>query len=181
MIPKFLTTDNVWAIDSNESDVLIKSRHSLIDYMDGSKNNFKGHVAIHDNELEDASIEFYLNVNNKDIQSKEKYSDLKLIDFFETDETPIIQFKSTSFQKINKNLNFLKGNLTIKNITKVVELDAEFIGIYILNGVRKASFEIIGNINRNDFGLKYNSFSNHNSYAAGTDIKLIANLEFTHN
>lgn len=173
--------NNEWAIDSNESDVLIKTRHSLIDYMSGDKNKFKGHVAIQDNEVEDASIEFSLNVNNKDIASKQKNSDLKLIDFFENDESPIIQFKSTSFQKINKNLNFLKGNLTIKNITKVVELDAEFIGYNNYNGVQKASFEIIGNINRKDFGLNYNAYSHHGGFAAGSDIKLIANLEFTHN
>jgi polyisoprenoid-binding protein YceI len=171
--------NNEWAIDSNESDVLIKTRHSLIDYMSGEKNNFKGHVAILDNELEDASIEFLLNVNNKGL--KQKNSNLKLIDFFEKDELPIIQFKSTSFQKINKNLNFLKGNLTIKNITKVVELDAEFIGYNNYNGVQKASFEIIGNINRKDFGLNYNAYSLNGGYAAGSDIKLIANLEFTHN
>jgi polyisoprenoid-binding protein YceI len=167
---------NEWEIDSNESDVLIKTRHSLIDYMSGSKNNFKGYVAIQNDELEDASIEFLLNVNNK-----KNRTDLKLIDFFDYDETPVIEFKSTSFQKINKNINFLKGNLTIKNITKVVELDTEFIGYNNYNGVQKASFEITGNINRKDFRLNYNPYSNHDGYAAGTDIKLIANLEFIHN
>jgi len=102
---------------------------------------------------------------------------LKLIDFFDYDETPVIQFKSTSFQKINKNINFLKGHLTIRNITKEVELDTEFIGYNNYNGVQKASFEITGNINRQDFGLN----SNYGGYAMGSDIKLIANLEFTHN
>lgn len=165
--------ENEWKIDSNESDVLIKTRHSLIDYMSGSKNNFKGHVAIQNNEVEDASIEFSLKVNDKDSNS-----DLKLIDFFENEETPVIQFKSTSFQKVNKSINFLKGNLTIQNITKVVELDAEFIGYNDYNGTKNASFEIIGNINPKDFGLYYNSYSSHNGYAVGSDIKLIANLEF---
>jgi polyisoprenoid-binding protein YceI len=164
---------NEWKIDSNESDVLIKTRHSLIDYMSGSKNNFKGRVAIQNNEVEDASIEFSLKANDKN-----RNSDLKLIDFFDYDETPVIQFKSTSFQKINKNLNFLKGHLTIKNITKVVELDTEFIGYNNYNGVQKASFEITGNINRKEFGLNYNSYSNLGGSAVGSDIKLIANLEF---
>lgn len=165
-----------WSIDSNKSDVLIKSRHALIDYMDGSKENFKGHIAIKDNELEDAFIEFSLNVSGRNHKS-----DVKLIDFYTTDESSIIQFKSTSFQKINNNINFLKGNLTIKNITKVVELDTEFIGYNEYNGIRKASFEIIGNINRKDFGLNYNTFSQNGGYAVGSDIKLIANLEFTAN
>lgn len=167
--------ENEWEIDSNESDVLIKTRHSLIDYMSGSKNNFKGHVAIQNNEVEDAFIEFSLKANDKNANS-----DLKLIDFFGYNETPVIQFKSTSFQKINKNINFIKGYLTIKNITKVVELDTEFIGYNNYSGVRKASFEITGNINRKDFGLNYNAYSNPMGHAVGSDIKLIANLEFIH-
>lgn len=162
-----------WKIDASESDVLIKTRRSLIDYMSGTKNNFKGHIAIQNNEVENASIEFSLHVNDK-----ESNSDLKLIDFFEHDETPVIQFKSTSFQKVNKSINFLKGNLTIQNITKVVELDAEFIGYSDYNGTKNASFEIVGNINPKDFGLHYNSYTSHNGYAVGSDIKLIANLEF---
>lgn len=172
--------ENEWAIDSNGSDVLIKSRHSLIGYMPGNKNNFKGHVAIQNDEVEDASIEFSLNVNDKESNSIQKNKDPKFTDLFEDDETPLIQFKSTSFQKINKNINFLKGFLTIKNITKVVELDTEFIGFNNYNGVQKASFEITGNINRKDFGLNYNILSPNGGHPIGRDIKLIANLEFSH-
>ena len=172
--------ENEWAIDSNESDVLIKSRHSLIGYMHGNKNNFKGHVAIQNNEVEDASIEFSLNVNDKEAYSIQKNKDPKFTDLFEEDETPLIQFKSTSFQKINKNINFLKGFLTIKNITKVVELDTEFVGFNNYNGVQKASFEVTGNINRKDFGLNYNILSSNGGHPMGRDIKLIANLEFSH-
>jgi polyisoprenoid-binding protein YceI len=172
--------ENEWEIDSNESDVLIKSRHSLIGYMPGTKNNFKGHVAIENDQVEDASIEFSLNMNDKKANSIHTNKDLKFADLFEEDETPLIQFKSTSFQKINKNINFLKGFLTIKNITKVVELDTEFIGFNNYNGVEKASFEITGNINRKEFGLNANSHSTNGGYPMGKDIKLIANLEFTH-
>lgn len=172
--------ENEWAIDSNGSDVLIKSRHSLIGYMSGNKNNFKGHVAIQNDEVEDASIEFSLNVNDKEANSIQKNKDLKFIDLFDENEAPQIQFKSTSFQKINKNINFLKGFLTIKNITKVVELDTEFIGFNNYNGVQKASFEVTGNINRKDFGLNYNVLSLNGGHPIGKDIKLIANLEFSH-
>ncbi|HKO76641.1 MAG TPA: YceI family protein [Flavobacterium sp.] len=172
--------ENEWAIDSNGSDVLIKSRHSLIGYMPGNKNNFKGHVAIQNDEVEDASIEFSLNVKDKEANSKQKNKDLKFIDLFDEDEDPLIQFKSTSFQKINKNINFLKGLLTIKNITKVVELDTEFVGFNNYNGVQKASFEITGNINRKEFGLNYNILSSNGGHPIGKEIKLIANLEFSH-
>lgn len=172
--------ENEWSIDSNESDVLIKSRHSLIGYMPGSKNNFKGHVAIQNDEVEDASIEFSLNVNDKAVLSNAENKDAKFVDLFDENEAPVIQFKSTSFQKISKNLNFLKGFLTIKNVTKVVELDTEFIGYNNYNGVQKASFEVTGNFNRKEFGLNSNTHNHHDGHPIGRDIKLIANLEFSH-
>jgi len=146
--------------------------------MAGTINKFQGHIDIQDNEIEDASIEFSLDVNNKDTKLEQIDTNLKLNDFYDINEYPIISFKSTSFQKVNKNINFLKGNLTIKNVTKVVELDAEFIGINSYNGDRKAAFEITGAINRKDFGLESNSFHQNGGLALGQDIKLIANLEF---
>lgn len=172
--------ENEWSIDSNESDVLIKSRHSLIGYMPGNKNNFKGHVAIQNNEVEDASIEFSLNANDKEINANPQNKDLQFIDLFDKNEAPVIKFKSTSFQKINKNLNFLKGFLTIKNVTKVVELDTEFIGFNNYNGIEKASFEITGNINRKEFGLNSHTHHHNGGHPLSRDFKLIANLEFTH-
>ena len=177
---KIQIMENAWAIDSNESDVIIKSRHSLIGYLPGNKNNLKGHVAIQNNEVEDASIEFSLNVNDKKSTAAEKNKEVKFTDLFDENEAPVIQFKSTSFQKINKNINFLKGLLTIKNITKVVEFDTEFIGLKNYNGVEKAAFEITGSINRKDFGLDYQMIRQNKKVPISKDIKLIANLEFTH-
>lgn len=168
-----------WTIDSSQSDVLIKMRHSIIAYLAGTINKFNGHIDIENNEIADASIEFSLDVNNKDAKLEQMDSHLKMNDLFDVNEYPIIQFKSTSFEKINKNINFLKGNLTIKNVTKAVELDAEFIGINDFNGDQKAAFEVTGKINRKDFGLTFNSFNQTGGLALGQDIKLIANLEFT--
>lgn len=168
-----------WTIDSSQSDVLVKMRHSIIAYLAGTINKFNGHIDIENNEIADASIEFSLDVNNKDAKLEQMDSHLKMNDLFDVNEYPIIQFKSTSFEKINKNINFLKGNLTIKNVTKAVELDAEFIGINDFNGDQKAAFEVTGKINRKDFGLTFNSFNQTGGLALGQDIKLIANLEFS--
>jgi polyisoprenoid-binding protein YceI len=168
-----------WTIDSNQSDVLIKARHSIIAYIAGSINKFKGYIDIHENEIEDASIEFCLDVNNKEAKLEQMDTHLQLNDFLDINEFPYINFKSTSFQKINNNINFLKGELTINNITKIVELDAEFIGIKTYNGIEKAVFEVVGQIQRKDFKLSSNSYNHNGGIAMGQDIKLIANLEFS--
>jgi polyisoprenoid-binding protein YceI len=48
----------------------------------------------------------------------------------------------------------------------MVELDAEFIGINAYT-VLKAGFEITGKINRQDFGLTYNTFTQTSGLALG--------------
>jgi polyisoprenoid-binding protein YceI len=41
-------------------------RHSIIAYIDGTVNKFKGSIDIDDNQIKDATIEFTLDVNNTD-------------------------------------------------------------------------------------------------------------------
>jgi polyisoprenoid-binding protein YceI len=54
-----------------------------------------------------------LDVNNTD-NKLELIDHMKLNDLFDIHNYPSISFKSTSFQKVNSDINFLKGHLTIK-------------------------------------------------------------------
>lgn len=156
-----------WVIDPNQSDVLIKMKDATITYLAGETNRFGGFVSMDEDQLEDASVEFSLDSNSFSSQKSNR------------DKKPMIRFKSTSFQKIKNNINFFKGYLTIKDVTKVVELDAEFIGINSCNGVKKAAFEIKGDINRTDFGLDKNFNNSKEQFGFGKNLKLVANLEFS--
>lgn len=49
---------------------------------------------------------------------------LKSADFFEAEKYPTITFKSTKVQALGKNKYKITGDLTIKNVTKPVVLDA---------------------------------------------------------
>jgi polyisoprenoid-binding protein YceI len=162
-----------WTIDSSQSDILIKARRSLIAYIEGSINKFKGYINIHEDAIEEASVEFCLDVSDTDSKHDQTNKHLRLNEF------PYINFNSTSFQNINNNINFLKGELTIANITKVVELDAKNIGIRTYDGVQKTAFEVVGQINRKDFGLLSNARHQTRGLTLGRDISLIASLEFS--
>lgn len=168
-----------WRVNSTQSDVLIRMRHSIIAYLGGSFNNFQGYADFNNDEIENATIAFSLDVKNRESKLEQFSNYLKLNDFFDVNQYPTISFKSTSFQKINKNINFLKGDLTIRNITKTVELDVELIETDYLNGEKKLAFELTADINRKDFGLFYNSFNVNSGLTTGQDIKLVANVEFS--
>ena len=166
-----------WTIDSDQSDVLIKMKDSTITYLGGETNHFDGFVSLEENEIEDASVEFSLDSNT--FTSQKSTTALQNKNKNVSTKKPLIRFKSTSFQKIKNNINFLKGYLTIKDVTKMVELDAEFIGINNYNGSKKAAFEIKGDINRNDFGLDKNFNNSKEKNRLGKNLKLVANLEFS--
>jgi polyisoprenoid-binding protein YceI len=170
-----------WFINSNQSDFLIRARHSIIAYLASSINKFNGSIVVLNNELVDASIEFILDVNKKEGKLEHIDSHLKLNDLFDAEQHPTVSFKSTSFEKINSDINFLKGQLTVNNITKTVELDAKITQIENQNGFSKVLFEIFGNINRHDFGLFSNFNIENSGLLVGSKISLTANLEFTTN
>jgi polyisoprenoid-binding protein YceI len=166
-----------WTIDSEQSDVLIKMKDATITYLGGETNHFDGFVALEEDQIEDASLEFFLDSNTFTSQKNCALSQIK--NDTTSKKKPLIRFKSTSFQKLKNNINFLKGHLTIKDVTKIVELDAEFIGINNYNGSKKAAFEIKGDINRNDFGLDKNFNNSKEQFGFGKNLKLVANLEFS--
>lgn len=166
-----------WTIDSDQSDVLIQMKDSTITYLGGETNHFDGFVSLDEDQIEDASVEFSL--DSKTFSSKKRDAALPNKNNVESTKKPLIRFKSTSFQKIKNNINFLKGYLTIKDVTKMVELDAEFIGINNYNGSKKAAFEIKGDIDRNDFGLDKNFNNSKEKNRMGKNLKLVANLEFS--
>ena len=111
-----------WTIDSDQSDVLIKMKEGTITYLGGETNHFDGFVSLDEDQVEDASLEFFLDSNTFTSQKREESILIK--NSTSTTKKPLIRFKSTSFQKIKNNINFLKGYLTIKDVTKMVELDA---------------------------------------------------------
>ena len=166
-----------WSVDTNQSDVLIRDRHSIIAYLTGKTNDFKGTITLENNELKDVNIDFTININTKE-RTKTNIGN-QLNDFLVTNKHSTIHFESISFQKINSNINFLKGNLTLNNITKTVELDAILIDLETKICNSKAIFEMIGKINRQDFDLNKTTLKDNRGIAIGNEINLIVNLEFS--
>jgi polyisoprenoid-binding protein YceI len=167
-----------WNLNAHQSDFMIRARNSMIAYLDSSFNKLASSIDIENNQLIDANVEFVLDVNKKEGKLEHINSNLKLNDFIDTNQYPLVTFKSTSFEKINNNINFVKGNLTINNITKVVELDAKIVELESNTNFSKALIEIIGEINRQDFGLYSNSNLQNDGLLIGSNINIMANLEF---
>lgn len=167
-----------WVVDPMHSEVQFKVKHLVISTVTGAFKTFSGEAITLGNDFENAAINFTLDVNSVDTNQEQRDSHLKSADFFEAETYPEIKFKSTSFIKTSDDDYKLLGDLTMKGVTKPVELKAEYGGsAKDAYGNTKYGFEVTGKINRKEFGLTYNALTETGGLALGEDIKLIANIQ----
>jgi len=167
-----------WVLDPMHSQVQFKVKHLVISTVIGSFKTFEGELETENDDFEDAKISFSLDVNSIDTNQEHRDGHLKSGDFFDAESFPKISFTSTSFKKSGDEY-VLKGDLTIKDVTKSVTLNAEHGGSAADSyGNTKAGFEITGKINRKDFGLTWDGVTEAGAVVLGSDIKLDINVQF---
>ena len=173
-----MTTATKWVLDPMHSEVQFKVKHLVISTVTGSFKTFEGELTTENDDFEGADISFSLDVNSIDTNQEQRDGHLTSGEFFDAAAYPKITFKSTSFTKDGDEYT-LAGDLTIKDVTKPVILDAEYGGSAAdFYGNTKAGFEINGKINRKDFGLVWDGVTEAGSVVLGSDIKLIINVQF---
>lgn len=169
-----------WVIDPLHSEVHFKVKHLVISTVTGAFNKFEGGAVTNGEGFENAAINFNIDVNSIHTNQEARDGHLKSADFFDTANYPAITFKSTSFTKVKGDVYRLAGELTMKGVTKPVEVEAEFGGSEKdAYGNVKYGFEVTGKINRKEFGLTYNALTETGGLALGEDIKLVANIQLS--
>lgn len=170
-----------WVIDPAHSNINFSIRHLVISTVTGTFNVFSGTLLTpqHDN-FDSAFVTLIIDVYSVDTNNRDRDEHLKSPDFFNADEFPQIEFRSTSFNHLGGDDYKLSGPLTIKGITNEVTLDVLFGGEAKDGfGIMRAGFEITGTINRNDFDIHANDVTEAGGLVLGENIKLHANVQFT--
>lgn len=168
-----------WVLDPTHSEVHFKVKHLVISTVTGTFKSFEGSFETENEDFSGANIDFSLDVASIDTNQEARDGHLKSADFFDAEQFPKISFKSTSFTKDGDDFE-LVGDLTIKDVTKQVQLDVEFGGAATdFYGNNKAGFEITGKISRKEFGLTWHAVTEAGAIVVGDDIKLSINAQFS--
>jgi polyisoprenoid-binding protein YceI len=176
-IKSTLMSSTKWVLDPTHSSLSFKVKHLMITNVKGNFNQFE--VDVQGDSFESASIHVVVDVSSVHTNNSDRDGHLKSPDFFDVANFPQIIFHSTAFSKKDSENYVLSGNLTIKNVTRPVELMAEFGGINKDPwGNEKAAFEISGTINREDFSLSYNAPLETGGVLIGTEIKISGDMQF---
>lgn len=166
-----------WKIDASHSEVMFKVKHMMVSNVSGAFESFEGSAKADSEDFSDGEFEFTADINSINTRSADRDTHLKSDDFFNADSFPKLSFKSTEFKKDGDDY-ILKGDLTIRDVTKPIELEVEFNGVAVdPYGQTKAGFELNGKINRKDFGLKWNAVTEAGSVVVSDQVKLMLNVQ----
>ncbi|MEO8146312.1 MAG: YceI family protein [Bacteroidia bacterium] len=171
-----------WTVDPSHSNVKFTITHLMVSDVDGNFKVFDGDVNAKDDTFQDALINFSVDVATVNTESEDRDKHLRSDDFFNADKFPKMTFKSTSFKKVSGNNYKLTGNLTIRDVTKLVTFDVTFGGIIKDPwGNTKAGFKGSSSIKRTDYKLSWNKNLDAGGVVLSDEVKININVELKKN
>jgi len=155
-------------IDNAHSEIGFKVKHLMISTVKGNFATFSGGVN------DKGEINVSMNVNSINTGNADRDNHLKSADFFNAEEFPTIQFTG----EIHESFGAIVGSVTIKGITKKIDLDVDYNGMSVDPwGNTKHGWEITGVINRNDFDLSWNAPLETGGVLVSEEVKLNLDIQ----
>ena len=166
-----------WVVDPDHSKVQFKVKHLAIANVAGTFKMFKGEVETDNDDFNNASIAFEIDAASINTDQVQRDGHLRSELFFDTEKFPKIIFAGNLHKKSDG--YEVEGDLTIRDVTKAVNLTAELNGLGkdIGFGNTRAGFEASGKINRKDFGITFNMITEAGGLNIGEEVKLDFDIE----
>ena len=167
-----------WAFDKSHSKIGFSVSHLVITDVEGQFNEYEGTVVAPGEGFENAKINFSADIASIDTDNEKRDEHLRSDDFFNSAKFPKLKFEGKSFIKTDGNNYKLVGDLTIRDVTKEVELDVVHNGtVKDPWGNTKAGFSLEGVINRFDYNLKWDATIETGGLVVGEDVTILGKLQ----
>ena len=144
-------------LDNSHTQIQFSVRHMMISKVRGEFTKFSGAIDLNVEKPELTAVKVEVDLASINTRDEKRDGHLRSADFFDVENNQTLKVKSTSVQVLNKQHAKLNGDLTIRNVTKPVTLDVEFVGSAKSPwGTTSYGFAAKTKINREDFGLVWN-------------------------
>lgn len=103
---------------------------------------------------------------------------LRSDDFFYSEKFPKMTFVMKSYEKDGDDEGVMRGDLTIRGVTKAVKFDVEELAtIKDFKGNNRVGFTLKSKINRLDYGLKWNKALELGGFAVGDTVRITVDVQ----
>ncbi|ASN05960.1 YceI family protein [Virgibacillus necropolis] len=167
-----------WNVDTAHSSLEFVVKHMMISKAKGAFNDFEAVIEADPDNLEDAKVEFTVDINSIDTRKKDRDDHLRSADFFDAENHPKMTFVATDIKKKSGNNYDVTGDLTIKGTKNLVTFDVEYEG----SGKDPWGNEVAGfsgstKISRKEFGLTWNAALETGGVMVGDEVKINIEIE----
>ncbi|GAA3514588.1 polyisoprenoid-binding protein YceI [Streptosporangium album] len=167
-----LPTAGTFALDAAHTHIGFTVKHMMVSKVRGSFTDFAGTVTVAENPL-DSSAQLSIKAGSINTGIADRDGHLRSDDFLSTEKFPEITFRSTRVTGHSGDEFTLLGDLTIRDLTKQVELTVEYGGAGTNPwGQDVWGFSITTEIDREEFGLTWNQALETGGVLVGKKIKI---------
>ena len=151
-----IPTAGTYALDVAHTRVGFIAKHLMVSKVRGQFTDFSGVITIAEEPM-DSRVEASISTASMTTGSKDRDGHLASADFLEVEKFPTMTFRTVSLASHSGDDFALVGELTIKGVTREVELAVELEGLATSPwGQEVLAFTASTEIDREDYGMTWN-------------------------
>ena len=164
--------NGTYILDASHSAFSFVTRHAMVTKVRGSFTDFSGSLTLDGANPAASGAQVTVQMASVDSGTADRDAHLKSPDFFNVEAFPTMTFTSTAVKQDGEEF-VLIGDLTIKDVTRPVEIEVELDGIVTDPwGNTRAGFAGETEISRKDFGLTWNKAQAAGGVLVGDKVTL---------
>ncbi|WP_433159583.1 YceI family protein [Kribbella sp. CA-247076] len=158
MASEYAALSGDYTIDTAHSRVGFVARHAMVTKVRGSFNEFEGTIHLDGENPANSSGRVTIQAKSIDTRNGQRDDHLRSNDFLDMDNHAEITFVSTAIKQDDDAEFTVVGDLTVRGVTKSVEIPFEFTGSATdPYGNQRVGLEGSVVINRKDYGVNWNA------------------------
>ena len=165
-----------WTLDPTHTEIGFTVRH-LMSKVRGKFETFEGTVTTGD-DVTGSHLDVSVDLSSINTGTSARDDDLRSANFFEVEQYPTMTFSSSNVIEKAPGELVVQGDLTIKGVTKPLELAVEFLGEGADPwGGTRIGVEATGLLSRKEFGIDFNIPLEGDKVMIGDKISIVINAE----
>lgn len=163
-----------YEIDKNHTSLGFTAKHMVFTTVRGHFADYDGHLEVEDGDYTTAKGAFEVRVASIDSGNEKRDEHLRSADFFDVATYPTLSFVPTAVRALGNDRFAVTGDLTIREVTKPIELAVSVEGRIPVDawGKERVAISASGTLNRKDWGLNWNMALETGGFLVSDDIKL---------
>ena len=168
---------NTWTIDPAHSDVAFSVKHLMVSKVRGRLGAISGDIDVDAEDPTSARGSVAVDLAGIDTGMDRRDDHLRSADFFDVETYPAATFAITSVSARRGRDYEVTGDLTIRDVTRPITLEATFLGVYpSMQGARRIGVSATTTLLRKDWDLGWNVALESGGWLVSEDVRIEVDL-----